>query len=58
MIEPPVFTPKTLAERWDCSVWTIRGLIHDNKLLAFRVGHEFRITAEEVRRYEGAKATV
>ncbi|WP_170507446.1 helix-turn-helix domain-containing protein [Ruegeria arenilitoris] len=33
-----VFTPKQLAERWDCSVQTVRDAISSGELPHFRVG--------------------
>ena len=49
-----VYTPDTLAKRWSCSVHTVRNLIHDGKVQAFRVGHALRISAKEVERFEAA----
>ena len=49
-----VYTPDTLAKRWSCSVHTVRNLIHDGKVRAFRVGHALRISAKEVERFEAA----
>ena len=54
--EPVVYTPQMLADRWLCSVHTIRNMIHDGQVLAFRVGHELRVTAAEVQRVESSTA--
>ena len=47
-----VFSPKTLAERWDCHPSAIRKLIHEGRLQSFRVGNLMRIQLAEVERFE------
>ena len=46
------FTIATLAEHWQCSRDVIYGMIQRRELKAFKVGRDFRISAEEVHRYE------
>jgi excisionase family DNA binding protein len=48
----PAFTVATLAARWQCGQSTVRKLIADGDLKAFRIGTAIRISAEEVGRYE------
>lgn len=48
-----LFTPATLAERWDCSERHVRNLIRQEKLPAFRVGEKLlRIKLEDVEAFE------
>jgi excisionase family DNA binding protein len=48
-----VYTPVTLARRWQCSSQHIRDMIERGDLKAFRVGGKLlRISAEEVEDYE------
>lgn len=48
-----LFTPATLAKRWECSEKHVRSLIKDGKLGAFRLGGKlFRIKASDVERFE------
>ena len=48
-----VFSPESLAARWDCSPRHVRNLINDGALPAFRLGRKLlRISAEAVERYE------
>jgi len=50
---PNVFTPETLAQRWQCSSRHVRNLIKQNRLAAFRVGGKLlRIKREDVERFE------
>jgi excisionase family DNA binding protein len=49
----PAYSPRTLAERWECSDSRVRKLIKDRKLAGFTFGNLIRITAAEVDRYEG-----
>ena len=46
------YTPDTLAERWGCSAQTVRNIISQGDLPAFRVGRLFRIKPEAVEEYE------
>ena len=57
MIEPKeylaVYTPATLAKRWQCSERHIRNMIEHGELPAFRLGGKLmRIRGEEVARIE------
>jgi len=57
MEAPKPFTPKTLAERWDCSPGHIYNMIATGKLHSFRVGGRLvRISVEEVLRWENGQA--
>ena len=51
-----VYTPKTLAERWQCSDRTVHEMCNSGELRAFRVGRMFRIRAEDVEAYEKGEA--
>ena len=51
-----IYTPQELAERWSCNPHTVYNLINAGELKTFRVGRQIRVTAEEVRRYEGGGA--
>ncbi|WP_226549544.1 helix-turn-helix domain-containing protein [Celeribacter naphthalenivorans] len=46
------YTHNSLAERWDCSAQTVRNLISEGRLRAFRVGRMFRLKPEAVEEYE------
>ena len=46
------FTPETLAERWEVSAATVRNLVRDGTLRAFRVGKQIRIRPDDVTAYE------
>ncbi len=46
------YTPNSLADRWGCSAQTVRNLISEGRLRAFRVGRLFRIKPEAVEEYE------
>lgn len=48
----PVYSPATLAKRWDCSERTIRNLIASGELPHFRIRKLFRIRAVDVEHYE------
>lgn len=51
------FSLKTLSERWGCSERTIRNMVRDGKLQAFRVGGTlFRISWEEVQKWETSQS--
>ena len=48
-----VFTPKSLAERWECSAGTIYNMIERGELAAFKVGGKLlRIREDVVEAYE------
>ncbi|WP_083903063.1 excisionase family DNA-binding protein [Octadecabacter antarcticus] len=46
------YTPDTHADRWQCSAETIRQLIKQKRLVAFRLGRLFRIPAQSVKDFE------
>ena len=49
------YTPRTLAELWQCSERHVRNLIKDGKLPAFRVGGKLlRISGDAVTEFESA----
>jgi excisionase family DNA binding protein len=48
-----VFTPATLAERWDCSERHVRNLINKGKLGCFKLGGKLvRIRQSDVEKFE------
>lgn len=53
---PPVYTPATLAERWQCSEQHIRKMIDAGHITDFRIGTLLRIRGAEVERYENTAA--
>lgn len=53
MGEPAVYDVHTLAERWGCSIRTIRSLLSSGDLSSFRLGGKLvRIRADEVEKFE------
>lgn len=46
------YTAEMLAERWECSAETVRQMIRDGRLPAFRVGRMMRVTQRVVEQYE------
>ena len=55
---PKVYTPATLARRWQCSERHVRNLIRDGKLAAFRVGGKLlRVSAAVVEEFERRETT-
>ena len=46
------YTPKTLAQRWDCSAWTVYDLLTQGRLAGFKVGRSWRISEEARIAYE------
>ena len=46
------YTAEMLAERWECSAETVRQMIRDGRLPAFRVGRMMRVTQQVVEQYE------
>jgi excisionase family DNA binding protein len=53
MSRATAYTPRTLAERWDCSERHIRNMIADGELPAFRLGGKLlRIRGEDVEKIE------
>jgi excisionase family DNA binding protein len=53
MEHPNVYTPDSLAARWQCSAETIRQMIRSGELPAFRVGRMYRIKWQHVDLHEG-----
>lgn len=50
---PTVYTPATLADRWECSERHVRNMIASGALPAFRLaGKLLRIRADDVERFE------
>ncbi len=50
---PRLYTPATLAERWECSANQVCHLIRSGKLAAFKVGRgRYRIRPQAVEEYE------
>jgi excisionase family DNA binding protein len=50
---PRVFTPRTLAEHWECSDKHVRNLISSGQLPAFRLGEKLvRILRADVEQFE------
>jgi len=47
-----LYTPESLAERWQCSAAHVRAMIRRGELIHFRLGKLLRISAEEVARCE------
>lgn len=53
----PVLTVSDLMRRWKCDRKTILSAIGAGRLRAFKPGaRSYRVTIEEVKRYESAKA--
>jgi len=52
MIETRIYTPSTLAIRWQCSERHIRNLISHGDLKSFKLGKLLRITKQAVEEYE------
>jgi excisionase family DNA binding protein len=46
------FTPKTLAERWECSPNHVLKLAREGKLSFFRIGKMYRFPVDAVEAYE------
>ena len=58
MSHPNVYTPETLAERWQCHHSTIRKMISRGELPAFRVGSSLlRIRVADVESFEQCQST-
>jgi excisionase family DNA binding protein len=52
--EPRAFSPSSLAKHWGCSAEHVRAMIRQGKVQAFRLGKLYRITPEEVARWDEA----
>ncbi|WP_090737635.1 helix-turn-helix domain-containing protein [Paracoccus homiensis] len=50
------YTPDMLADRWGCSAETVRAMIRNGELPAFRVGRMMRVTQQTVEDYECGSA--
>jgi len=48
MDEATYLTTAEVAKKLRVSIWTVRNLIKDGKLTAFRVGAQWRIPAKEI----------
>ncbi|WP_158515980.1 helix-turn-helix domain-containing protein [Pararhodobacter sp. CCB-MM2] len=46
------FTPEELAIRWQCSAETVRAMVRDGRLPAFRAGRMMRIPVQTVEDFE------
>lgn len=46
------YTPETLAERWQCSKFTVYELLKKGALRGFKLGRDWRITDAARRAYE------
>lgn len=46
------YTLKELAKRWNISYLNLFNMVKKGKIKAFRVGHQWRVKAEEVQRVE------
>lgn len=46
------FTPESLADRWEVCPATVRNLVRQGALRAFRIGRQIRIRPEAVEEYE------
>lgn len=49
------WSPDSLAELYDCSVWTIRRAIKAGELTAFKIGGLVRVTDESRRAWVASK---
>src|SRR4029079_14350922 len=57
-METRVFSPETLAARWNCSPRHVRNLINDGALAAFRLGRKLlRISLLAVEEFEKCQMT-
>lgn len=52
--ERPPLSPAQIAKRWGCSSTLIYDLLAAGKLRGFRLGKLWRVSADEVERYENA----
>ena len=53
MTEPTCFTVAELMARWKCKARAVYAPIKYERLKAFTVGGQYRVTLAEVKRYEG-----
>jgi excisionase family DNA binding protein len=49
---PAFFTPRTLGERWQVSVRTVRRIIQGRQITIHRVGRQLRIARADVLDFE------
>lgn len=47
-----IYTPHEVAERWGCCPNTVRNVIMDGHLAAFRVGRLLRIPVSSIEEFE------
>lgn len=50
------YTPRTLAQTWDCSPDVVYDLLRTGKLKGFRVGRRWRVSDEARLEYEQRKS--
>lgn len=50
------YTPRTLAQTWDCSPDVVYDLLRTGKLKGFRVGRHWRVSDEARLEYEQRKS--
>lgn len=55
-MDQQVYTTKTLADRWQCSVDTIETMLRKGEIRAFRVGRRWRIAQAIVLEHERQQA--
>lgn len=48
-----VYTPEELSIRWEVSISTIREMINDGRIQAFRIGRLMRVLERDVLKLEG-----
>ena len=56
-MEEKIYTIEELAQRWGVHYNTVYRLIQSQRLKAFKVGSNVRITAAEVHRFENNRST-
>lgn len=52
------YTPRTLAQTWDCSPDVVYDLLRTGKLKGFRVGRHWRVSDEARLEYEQRKSDI
>lgn len=55
--EVTMFSPETLAVRWEMSTKTVRRMIWSGKLRHCKIGNLVRVPAAEVQRFERSLAS-
>jgi excisionase family DNA binding protein len=46
------YTPEEVALKLNCHVSTVQGLLRDGKLKGFKLNRQWRITPEELQRFQ------